>query len=71
MKSIRTFFQTRNRVKRHKIYVYEFMISLHNECERLRLDQLTSVRDKKVIQKIIFKTNLARKYKRRLQLLEL
>ncbi len=71
MKSILTYFQKRKRVKRHKIYVYKFMISLHNECERLRLDQLTSVRDKEVIQQIIFKTNLARKYKRKLKLLEL
>lgn len=71
MKSIMSILKNRKRIKRHKLYVYSFMISLHNECEKLRLNELKSIKDKEVIQNIIFKTNLARKYRRYLKILHL
>ena len=58
-----------SRKQRHKKFVGNFLLTLDFECNQLR-KQLTSVNDKSIIRKIIFKTSLQDKYRRRLQLLE-
>jgi len=57
------------RKRRHKRYLSNFILTLEFECDTLR-KQIKSVNDKTLIRKMIFKTNLQRKYGKRLQLLE-
>jgi hypothetical protein len=56
------------RKKQHKRYVSNYILALDFECEKLRRS-LKSVNDKTIIKKIIFKTELQKKYSKRLQLL--
>ncbi len=56
------------RKKRHKKYISDFILNLEFECNILR-KKLKSVNDKTLIKKIIFKTELQRKYVKRLNLL--
>ncbi len=58
-----------SRKQRHKKFVGNYLLTLDFECNQLR-KQLTSVNDKSIIKKLIFKTSLQDKYRRRLQLLE-
>jgi hypothetical protein len=57
------------RKRRHKRYLSNFILTLEFECDALR-KQIKSVNDKTLIRKMIFKTNLQKKYGKRLQLLE-
>jgi len=57
-----------SRKKKHKQFVGNFILTLDFECNQLR-KQLKSVNDKTTIKKLIFKTSLQEKYRRRLQLL--
>lgn len=57
-----------SRKKKHKKFVGNFILALDFECNQLR-KQLKSVNDKTTIRKLIFKTSLQEKYRRRLQLL--
>tara|TARA_Y100001938_G_C7801323_1_gene287246 strand:- start:179 stop:376 length:198 start_codon:yes stop_codon:yes gene_type:complete len=57
-----------SRKKKHKKFVGNFILELDFECNQLR-KQLKSVNDKTTIRKLIFKTSLQEKYRRRLQLL--
>jgi hypothetical protein len=57
------------RKRRHKRYLSNFILTLEFECDTLR-KQIKSVNDKTLIRKMIFKTNLQKKYGKRLQLLE-
>ncbi len=56
------------RKQKHKKYVGNYLLKLDFECNNLR-KKLTSVNDKSIIKKLIFKTYLQQKYRRRLQLL--
>jgi len=56
------------RKQKHKKYVGNYLLKLDFECNNLRKN-LTSVNDKSIIKKLIFKTSLQQKYRRRLQLL--
>jgi len=57
------------RKRKHKRYISEYLLTLDFECTTLR-KQIKSVNDKTLIRKMIFKTNLQKKYGKRLQLLE-
>ena len=56
------------RKNKHKRYISNYILALDFECEKLRRS-LKSVNDKTIIKKIIFKTELQKKYSKRLQLL--
>lgn len=56
------------RKNKHRKFIAEYILALDFECDKLRR-KLNSVNDKTIIRKIIFKTNLQKKYSKRLQLL--
>ena len=61
--------RTSSRKRKHKKYISEYLLTLDFECTKLR-KQIKSVNDKTLIRKMIFKTNLQKKYGKRLTLLE-
>ncbi len=56
------------RITKHKNRVYSFLIKLDSECRELRFELNEQNQDEKV-KSIIFKTNLQKKYRRYLKIL--